>query len=65
MTMGNNPMEMMQQFAGYLSNYNGNNPQQEAMQMIQSANLNQRQLNKLQNTANAIYGLAQKMGILK
>lgn len=60
-----NPMEMMQQFAGFFNNYQGKNPQQEAMQMIQSAGLNQRQLNKLQNTANAMYGLAQKMGILK
>lgn len=58
-------MNMIQQFASFFNNYNGQNPQQEAMQMIQGANLNQRQLNKLQNTANALYGLAQKMGILK
>lgn len=60
----NNPMQMMQQFRQFMSGYKGN-PQQEAMQMIQNANLNQNQLNKIQGAANMIYGMAQKFGILK
>lgn len=60
----NNPMQMMQQFQQFMSGYKGN-PQQDAMQMIQSANLNQNQLNKIQSAANMIYSMAQKFGILK
>ena len=60
----NNPMQMMVQFSQYINNYRGN-PQQEAMRMIQQSGMNQQQLNKLQNTANAMYSLAQKMGIIR
>lgn len=60
----NNPMQMMVQFSQYINNYRGN-PQQEAMRMIQQSGMNQQQLNKLQNTANAMYSLAQRMGIIR
>ncbi len=54
----------MVQFSQYINNYRGN-PQQEAMRMIQQSGMNQQQLNKLQNTANAMYSLAQRMGIIR
>lgn len=57
-------MQMIQMLNQFASNYKGN-PEQEARQAIQNANLNQAQLNKLQTTANMIYGMAQKFGILK
>lgn len=55
----------MQQFQQFMNGYKGGNPEQMGRQMIQQANLNQQQLNKLQTTANMIYGMAQKFGIFK
>jgi hypothetical protein len=51
-------------FSQFITGYKGN-PEQEARQMIQNANLNQAQLNKIQSSANMIYGMAQKFGIFK
>lgn len=62
--MQNNPMQIMQQLNSFASGFKGN-PEQEGRQLLQKANLNQNQLNKLQNTANMIYSMAQKFGVLK
>ena len=62
--MQNNPLQLMQMFSQFITGYKGN-PEQEARQMIQNANLNQAQLNKIQSSANMIYGMAQKFGIFK
>lgn len=62
--MLNNPQQLMQMFNQFATGYKGN-PEQEARQLIQQANLNQAQLNKLQNSANMIYGMAQRFGLLK
>lgn len=66
--MPNNPMQMMQMLSQFIDGKNGinaGNAEQIGRQMIQNANLNQSQLNKLQNGANMIYGMAQKFGIIK
>lgn len=62
--MQNNPAQLMQMFSQFMERYKGN-PEQEARLKIQQANLNQAQLNKIQNSANMIYGMAQRFGILK
>ena len=62
--MLNNPAQLMQMLNQFTSGYRGN-AEQEARQLIQQANLNQSQLNKLQNSANMIYGMAQRFGLLK
>lgn len=63
-----NPIQVMQMFSQFTNGRNGldvNNAEQMGRQVIQQANLNQRQLNKLQTTANMIYAMAQKFGIFK
>ena len=62
--MQNNPVQIMQMLSQFVTGYRGN-PEQEARQMLQSANLNQTQLNKIQQSANMIYGMAQRFGIFK
>ena len=61
--MQNNPMQMMSQLKSYIGSFQGD-ARQQAMQAIQQSNMNQRQLNKLQNTANAMYSLAKQMKII-
>ena len=66
--MLNNPMQIMQmlnQFADGRNGLNVNNAEQMGRQVLQQANLNQNQLNKLQQSANMIYGMAQRFGIFK
>lgn len=66
--MSNNPMQMMQMLSQFMNGNNGlniGNAEQIGRQLIQNSNLNQNQLNKLQNGANMIYGMAQKFGIFK
>lgn len=61
-------MQMMQMFNQFINSNNGlnvSNAEQIGREMIQKANLNQSQLNKLQNGANMIYGMAQKFGIIR
>lgn len=58
-------MQMLKQFISGSNGLNQANAEQIGRQMIQNANLNQAQLNKIQNGANMIYGMAQKFGILK
>lgn len=62
--MQNNPAQLMQMLNQFATGYKGN-PEQQARQLIQQANLNQSQLNKLQNSANMIYGMAQRFGLIK
>lgn len=62
--MTNNPMQIAQMLQSFMGGYKGN-AEQEGRQMIQNANLNQSQLNKLQNAVNMIYRIAQRFGILK
>lgn len=57
-----NPMQMMQQLSSFMNGYRGN-AKDEAMKLIQG--LNQQQLNDLQNQANAIYAMGQRMGMFK
>lgn len=59
-----NPMQIMQMFQQFSANFVGN-PEEQGRQLIQSANLNQNQLNKLQSSANMIYGMAQRFGLIK
>ena len=64
----NNPVQLMQMFGQFTNGQNGlnvNNAEQMGRQVIQRANLNQVQLNKIQNMANMLYGMAQKFGMIK
>lgn len=66
--MSQNPMELMQmlsQFADGSNGLNVNNAEQRGRQILQQANLNQSQLNKIQSMANMLYGMARTFGILK
>lgn len=66
--MTNNPIELMQmlnQFTDGSNGLNTQNAEQRGRMIIQQANLNQSQLNKIQSMANMIYGMAQRFGILK
>ena len=60
-------MQIMQMFNQFISmsGYNENNAEAQASQIIRQANLNQTQLNKVQNGANMIYGIAQRFGLIK
>lgn len=64
----NNPVQLMQMFGQFTNGQNGlnvNNAEQMGRQVLQRANLNQVQLNKIQNMANMLYGMAQKFGMIK
>ena len=58
-------MQMLNQFIDGSNGLNVNNAEQMGRQMIQQANLNQNQLNKLQSSANMIYGMAKRFGIFR
>ncbi len=45
-----NPMQMIQAFNQFKSNFNGD-PKQTVMQLVQSGRMSQNQLNQLQNMA--------------
>lgn len=59
-----NPMQMMSQLNDFMNGFQGD-PKRQAMQLIQQSNMNQRQLNKLQTTANNMYAMAKKVGIIR
>lgn len=66
--MLNNPMQIIQslnQFLGMNPDLNTSNAQEIGQKLIQQANLNQTELNKIQNMANMLYGIAQKFGIFR
>lgn len=66
--MQNNPMQLMQMFSQFADGRNGlnvNNAEQMGRQVLQQANLNQKQLNQLQSSANMLYGMAQKFGLIR
>lgn len=46
----NNPMQMIQQFNQFRSNFTGD-PKAEVMKLLQSGRINQTQLNQLQSMA--------------
>lgn len=48
--MLNNPMQMIQQFNQFRSNFSGN-PQEEVQRLMASGRINQQQLNQLQTMA--------------
>lgn len=58
-------MQMLNQFIDGSNGLNVNNAEQIGRQMIQQANMNQNQLNKLQSSANMIYGMAKRFGIFR
>lgn len=58
-------MQMLSQFMNGGNGININNAEQIGRQRIQQANLNQKQLNQLQSSANMVYSMAQRFGILK
>lgn len=58
-------MQMLNQFIDGSNGLNINNAEQIGRQMIQQANMNQNQLNKLQSSANMIYGMAKRFGIFR
>lgn len=58
-------MQMLSQFIDGRNGLNVSNAEQRGREIIQQANLNQNQLNKIQNAANMVYGMAQKFGIIK
>lgn len=47
----NSPMQMIQQFRQFKSNFKGN-PEEEIQKMLQSGKISQEQLNKAQQMAN-------------
>lgn len=59
-----NPVQLMQMFQQFASGYD-KNPEVEGRKLIQSINLNQNQLNKIQGAANMVYGIAQRFGLIK
>lgn len=66
--MLNNPMQLMQMLSQFTNGANGlnvNNAEQKGREILQQANLNQNQLNKIQQMANMVYGMAQKFGIIR
>lgn len=65
---GFNPNEIMQMLTKFTDGSNGLNvfnAEQTGREIIQKANLNQNQLNMIQQSANMVYGMAQRFGILK
>lgn len=60
-----NPMQLMQWFQQFAANNREDTAEMQVRQIMQGANLNQRQLNKIQTTANMLYGMAQRFGLIK
>lgn len=66
--MLNNPLQIIQtlnQFLGMNPNLNTMNAPEIGQQIIQQANLSQKDLNKIQNGANMIFNMAQRFGLIK
>lgn len=59
-----NPQQIISQLSAFMNNFKGD-PKAEAMKAIQSAGLNQQQLNQLQSQASQIYQMGQQMGLFK
>lgn len=55
--MGNNPMNMMQQFQKFMHEMQGKNPTEEINKLLQSGKLNQQQLNQAQQMAQQMQGM--------
>lgn len=58
-------IQTLNQFLGMNPDLNTSNAQEIGQKLIQQANLNQTELNKIQNMANMLYGMAQKFGIFR
>lgn len=58
-------IQSLNQFLGMNPDLNTSNAQEIGQKLIQQANLNQTELNKIQNMANMLYGIAQKFGIFR
>lgn len=58
-------IQTLNQFLGMNPDLNTSNAQEIGQKLIQQANLNQTELNKIQNMANMLYGIAQKFGIFR
>lgn len=58
-------IQSLNQFLGMNPDLNTSNAQEIGQKLIQQANLNQTELNKIQNMANMLYGMAQKFGIFR
>lgn len=57
----NNPMQMMQQFNQFKNSFTGD-PKQAVMNLLQSGQMNQQQLNQLQSMAKQFQSLMGGMG---
>lgn len=55
--MGNNPMNMMQQFQKFMEQMKGKNPTEEINKLLQSGKVNQKQLNQAQQMAQQMQGM--------
>lgn len=66
--MANRAAQLMQMYSQFTNGANGlnvYNAEQTGRQILQAANLNQQQLNTLQKSANMVYGIAQRFGLIK
>ena len=57
----NNPMQMIQQFNQYKNSFTGD-PKQAVMNLLQSGQMNQDQLNQLQSMAKQFQSIMGEMG---
>ncbi|MBQ0114014.1 MAG: hypothetical protein KBT03_12865 [Bacteroidales bacterium] len=58
--MNINPIQMIQEFNNFKNNFRGN-PQQEVQRLLQSGQMTQQELNKLQKTASEFQKMMQMM----
>lgn len=58
--MNINPIQMIQEFNNFKNNFRGN-PQQEVQRLLQSGQMTQQELNKLQQTASEFQKMMQMM----